>query len=337
MDSDLIRQWASLCESAQLVSEQTTPSGVDDIMASFDKDVSDRKFSPSKEFLEAAYTIFNRRFFQDSLPVGLIFSIKVQPTESYIGQAWYEYNRASGRVRATAITLNGARTLTLHEWLEVVLHEIIHVLDYETNPNSFTGRMRKAYDPHGWWFMNEGKKFDKYGFHVQKYCDAVIGVDDSNTKVRNRIKNSVFLYMQGSNSRPLIMKMTRNTMDKNLRFILLRIERGSSFGIGVKEIKVMTSENPNIALLSDLRMKDSSSKISWWWFTDKFQEKYGPFKEEDSVKVSSSKTKTDMEYLLTHLDEDEDSEDAIGQIFDKIEDVETVKDIGNDKLIVSIP
>ena len=48
--------------------------------------------------------------------------------------ASYIYDYGRGRVKSTSVTLNGARTLTLHEWLEVVLHEMIHVLDYETNP-----------------------------------------------------------------------------------------------------------------------------------------------------------------------------------------------------------
>ena len=49
---------------------------------------------------------------------------------------------------------------------DTILHEMIHILDYETNPNHFTGVMRHAYDPHGYWFMNEGDKYTKHGFHV---------------------------------------------------------------------------------------------------------------------------------------------------------------------------
>lgn len=68
------------------------------------------------------------------MPESLQFKVKTQPTKSYIGMASYVFDRITGKVNATSVTLNGARTLTLHEWLEVVLHEMIHVLDYETNP-----------------------------------------------------------------------------------------------------------------------------------------------------------------------------------------------------------
>ena len=196
-DNDLIRYWASLLESGpgRIVSEESTPSDMDEIMASFNSDVSPRKLVPTTKFLENAYRIFNRKFFGDRLPQRLVFQIKAQPTQSYVGLAYYEYNNRTGSVRAVAITLNSARTLTLHEWLEVVLHEMIHVLDYETNPRSFVGYMRRAYDAHGAWFLNEGKKYEKYGFHVQKYCAADIGVNDSNPRIKGRIQNSVFLYM----------------------------------------------------------------------------------------------------------------------------------------------
>lgn len=76
------------------------------------------------------------------------------------------YDNRRNKVWATAITLNGSRTLTSHEWLEVVLHEMIHVLDYETNPEHFLGYMGRSYDVHGSWFLNYGKKFWSEGFHV---------------------------------------------------------------------------------------------------------------------------------------------------------------------------
>lgn len=122
-------------------------------MASFEGDVSDQKFSPSKEFLKVAYGIFNDRFFGGELPDGISFQVKTQPTKSYIGYASYMYNRDMGKIHTVGVTLNGSRTLTLHEWLEVVLHEMIHVLDYETNPKHYIGYMRRSYDAHGHWFQ----------------------------------------------------------------------------------------------------------------------------------------------------------------------------------------
>lgn len=285
-----------------------------------------------------AYAIFNDEFFGGRLPTSLRFLVKVQPTKSYIGLASYVCDYVRGKVRATSVTLNGSRTLTLHEWLEVVLHEMIHVLDYETNPQHFTGYMRRVYDSHGTWFMNEGSKYEKQGFHVQRYCNADIGLNTDNSKVQNRISKSVFLYMQGSSQKPLIMKMSRTNLDRNLDYITERMGKPySTFGIGVKEIKIMSSQNPNVALLTDLRMRDSTSRISWWWFTDEFKKKYGPFEVEDTVKIMSAKNRVNEEDSEKPEEvEPETTEEVIDQIEDNIDGVEEVKDIGNDKVVVSI-
>ena len=137
----------------RLIFESRTPSDYDTIMASFNNDVSDEKFYPTTDFLETAYGIFNDEFFGGRLPMGLGFQVKIQPTKNYIGLASCVYNYRSGIVKSKSVTLNGSRTLTMHEWLEVVLHEMIHILDYETNPQHFLGRSRRSYDPHGPWFM----------------------------------------------------------------------------------------------------------------------------------------------------------------------------------------
>lgn len=284
-----------------------------------------------------AYAIFNDEFFGGRLPTRLAFKIKVQPTKSYIGLASYVYDYGRTHVRATAITLNGSRTLTLHEWLEVVLHEMIHVLDYETNPQHFTGYLSYGYDAHGTWFMNEGSKYEKQGFHVQRYCNADIGLNTDNSRMQNRISKSVFLYMQGSSQKPLVMKMSRTNLDRNLDYITTRIGKGSQFGIGVNEIKIMSSQNPNVALLKDLRMRDSTSRIFWWWLTDDFKEKYGPFEVEDTVKIMSAKNRVNEDDGVPEEEEQpQEPEEVIDQIEDNIEGVEEVKDIGNDKVVVSI-
>ena len=337
-------KWKKIYQEKSILVEKTIPSDEDSIMASFENDVSDQKFSPSKEFLRVAYGILNDKFFHGELPEGLNFQVKTQPTKSYVGFASYVYDRPRDRIWATGVTLNGSRTLTMHEWLEVVLHEMIHVLDYETNPSHFLGYMGKSYDAHGYWFLTEGEKYTKYGFHVQKYCNADIGVNIDDKKVQKRINNSVFLFMQG-NRRPLIMKMSRKSLDRNLDYITSRMNKPwSTFGQGVKEIKIMTSENPKISLLKDLRMRDSTSRISWWWFDDEFEKKYGPFELEDTVKILSAKNKVnedDAEDKSQEVDgsdnEPETPDEVIDEIQDNVEGVSDVKEVSDDKFVVSIP
>ena len=173
---------------------------------------------------------------------------------------------------------------------------------------------------------------------MQKYCNADIGINTDDGKVKNRISNSVFLYMQGSR-RPMMFKMSRKNLDRNLDYIVDRIGKPWSSLGNVKEIKIMTSENPNISMLRDLRMRDSGSRISWWWFDDKFNQKYGPFELEDTVNVLSAKNKVNEEDLESKPEEvePETPEEVIDEIEDKIDGVEDVKEISDDKFVVSIP
>ena len=99
----------------------------------------------------------------------------------------------------------------------------------------------------------------------------------------------------------------------------------------------MTSENPNISMLRDLRMRDSTSRISWWWFDDNFEKKYGPFEVEDTVKLLSAKNRMNEDDDEPEEIKQEDPEEVIDEIYDTVDDVEEVKDVGNDKFIVSIP
>lgn len=158
-------------------------------------------------------------------------------------------------------------------------------------------------------------------------------------KVKSRIGKSVFLYMHGSNQRPLIMKMSRANLDRNIEYIVKRIGMGSQFGIGVNEIKVMSSQNPNIAMLKDLRMRNSYSRISWWWYDEKFESKYGPFELEDTISVLNAKNPVNEDDDDTNNEEREEdnSEEVIEQIYDNIDGVEEVSEIGDDKFVVSIP
>lgn len=276
----------------------------------------------------------NDKFFNGKLPTGLRFQISSSPRGRFVGQASYRYNRSTEQVWATAVELNGSRTLTLHEWLEVVLHEMIHVLDYVSNPHHFTGYMRRSYDAHGLWFMEEGEKYEKYGFHVQKYCNADIGINMDDNRVKSRINNSVFLYMIGDDGKKYIMKMSRKNLNQNIDYITQRIGRG--FAPGVNEIFVLTSNNPNISMLRDLRMRDSTSRISWWWLTDDFKKKYGPFEEEDCIKVLSARKRVAEDGDEEPVEEEPPIEEVADEIEDNIEGVVDVEPVSNDKVEVTI-
>jgi len=163
-----IRNWTKMILRESCLDESTIPHDEQTLRNSFPKDVSEEKYVPTQEFLETAYEIMNEEFFGNQLPKPerLLFIIKSLPRSNFIGMASYRINRFEQTITPTAITLNSSRTLTLHEWLEVVLHEMVHVCDYVNYPEHFLGYGGRYYDSHGTWFLNYGKQFEKDGFHV---------------------------------------------------------------------------------------------------------------------------------------------------------------------------
>ncbi len=51
--------------------------------------------------------------------------------------------------------------------------------------------------------------------------------------------------------------------------------------------KVLKSSNPNILKLKSIRMRNYHSSYSWYWFTEDFQNKYGPFEEISEIDTSN--------------------------------------------------
>lgn len=132
--------------------------------------------------------------------------------------------------------------------------------------------------------------------------------------------------------------MSRKNLDKHIEFISQKIGRGT-FAKGASEIFVMSSKNPNIAKLRDMRMKDSTSRASWWWFTPEFKKNYGPFEEEDCVKLWFGKN---GKRLAAEGDDEpeevepESVEEVADEIQDNIKSVVDVEEITPNKVEVAI-
>lgn len=59
-----------------LISEAYTPSNLDDIENSFNGDVSDEKYTPTKKFLKNGYDMLNEKLFNNRLPSDFEFKIE---------------------------------------------------------------------------------------------------------------------------------------------------------------------------------------------------------------------------------------------------------------------
>lgn len=276
-----------------------------------------KKIVPTIELLYSAYNIIRKDLFNNHLPSSdydIMFNVRVLPKSSWMGltECHMIYNGEKlNRLFRLTVSLNSAYQLSLHEWLEIIVHEMIHVYDYSYCKDHFNKRTARHYDIHGKWFLDFGKKFSKYGFHVQQYCTAKLEVDKGNEKMKNAVKKYVFIVLDGwkkweCNERAVII-VSENNVEKTLGFIAARNKIGLYSGLN--KFLIYKTDNPNAVSLNTTRMRSASSSISCYRF-DKpdFQKDYGPFKLVDKIKLSEVK--------ITE-DKDEDDIDTWNQIDDE--------------------
>ena len=329
-----------LLEGDDFLLESLTPHNWEALLGSFSHDVSDEKFTPDIEFLYNAYDLLNDKFFRNTLPYpDALFRLKVKslPKNNCLGYSACRMHFRNREVKATGITLNSAKMLTLHEWLEVVLHEMVHVVDYIQNPSHF---LNGKYDAHGDWFLSFGRQFEKDGFHVQRYCEVEVEINTDDKKVQKLINDRVFLKLEGyehgkNNPNQCVLVLSDKLIDRYIGLLQERADIG--YMPGLESVTILQSSNPNIVRLKQLRMNDIYSKVKWYWFSEDFKQKYGPFEEKGKIMInrkndSITEDKDEMEFDgMNHID------DAYARkIYDQIDGVVDVKKIDDDDYEITI-
>ncbi len=245
---------------------------------------------PNVNLMRTAYSIFNREFFNGELPPDLPLEVTTDMKNSYHGFASYQYNLLSRTVEPTGIKLNSRFAKSLHDWLNTMLHECIHILEYVERPyvylNSIDRRGICRYDSHGPWFMSVARRFDQFGFDVKKYCTTDIRAFNSEDEgvaksiKRNRdgmlLARIVGLAMEHGGG---LVKISRTFKPKFESFIEGCIAGGRNFCKKLTKVEYYTSDNPGLLAMKQFRPRNSSSTISWYYF-DNSERKYGPFKLE---------------------------------------------------------
>lgn len=297
-----------------LLLESATPSDLETIMASFHTDVSDEKFSPTTEFLKISYNKLNSELFGNELPSNIDLVVKSAPSKSFFGRATATIYRRLRKLTPNSIILNGSATLTLHEWLEVVVHEMVHIVDYTFHPEHFFGR---KYDAHGPWFLEFGKKFEKDGFHVQKYCNAEYGINTDDKKVKKQMNDMLLIEFSPGE----IIRVS-----PTMKYKVVNILEAKRY----KNLKFWTTENPLAVKLSQWRPRDRYSTLRYYYFTDAFKEKYGPFKEITMNSINEDKDEVEYDDM-NHIDDD-----YAKHLYDNIKGVVDVEKKSDDEYIMSI-
>lgn len=275
---------------------------------------------PNERLMRTAYRVFNREFFDGALPGDLPLKTATEARSMYRGYASYSFNLSSRTLKPAGITLNSKYTASLHEWLNTFLHECIHVLDYVKRPWAFLDRTDRRgicrYDSHGEWFMSVARRFDRFGFDVEKYCTTknfgVNAEDGGISKAIERNRSGMVLARLVGLSDDKgggVVKIARTFKPKFESFIEACIARGRNFCGKLTKVEYYTTENPKLMNLKQFRPRNSSSGISWYFF-DGIESEYGPL-EKDGEFVPKVSANDDVPPIVRLMGADRDFRETV--------------------------
>ena len=113
----------------RIMSEEYAPNDIETILSIINGSSSySGKYTPTKEFLNRSYHEINRVMFNNLLPTKpkFEFVMETSPKKQYPGKTNITIHR-NGSIDVDSIELNSSIMMTLHEWIEVIIHEMIHV------------------------------------------------------------------------------------------------------------------------------------------------------------------------------------------------------------------
>ena len=139
-------------------------------------EVKDTKVSKTTvDWMARKYAEFNRDYFDNKLPNDCVFATDM--STAHWGQASCSFNLRMGKIVAYnfKIKMTNAYLMTEEVKSNVLLHEMIHILDYSQYPHHFMsydyrGKLHSVrYDAHGsTLFIPEAERLKQYGFNISK-------------------------------------------------------------------------------------------------------------------------------------------------------------------------
>ena len=250
------------------------------IDASFNGDVSDEKYEPTHEFCKAVYEKMNKELFYNVLPSSneLKFSARDFGVDAFIACTSYEKVSGKKDVIPIGISLNSSYVMTLHQWMEAILHEMIHICDYLLNPGRFYD---ENYNTHGEWFMKKGKTFEKHGFHVTEVCEYDnIGHSDGDGGQEDSLDEPNVFALIGRDVDGVgqCVRIDASNLDGTFE----KLHRG----MGKKKIVLLKTRNPDSNDIEAWDV-DGSLEVCVYDFTEAFQTQFGPFTEPEIIDLKS--------------------------------------------------
>lgn len=286
----------------RIVSEEYAPNDIETILSIINGSSSySGKYTPTKEFLNRSYHEINRVMFNNLLPTkpNFEFVMETSPKKQYPGKTNITIHR-NGSIDVDSIELNDSIMMTLHEWIEVIIHEMIHVQECLYYPEHL---LSKNYEQHGEWFMKRANDFTQYGFRITKTFEG-----DSETSVDSQIvkdaydKEMLLQIDRTESGIPMIIKILKCDLSE----ILAKLK-----DMEYEHVIVLRTDRLNATRLKLTDLRESDDLIVYT-LTPKLKSKIEPIEEVEIIDLNDivSEGFNSMEFqdsdLIEITGEDED-------------------------------
>lgn len=126
----------------------------------------------TEEWAKHHYDIFNKKYFNGILPnIPIIINNQAEKVAGRADASGGEYYYKDGvkhyRFTKMLIRMSNYWDYAEEDRIETLLHEMIHIFEYVTNPTPFFEQ--KNYNAHGEFFQAKAMEINQDGYHIQRF------------------------------------------------------------------------------------------------------------------------------------------------------------------------
>ncbi len=166
------------------------------------------------KWISENYSKFNNLYWGGKLPN---IRFKISRSRRYWGFASFRYDYRNNIIIPTELTISNYYDSPENVKLHTLLHEMIHIADYTFHPEHFIRnhkRVSRSYDVHGYWFMKEAERINKFGWHISNIVtneEVKISSYSATTKKNiDRKKSSAVVCIVNSKNKAFAFKTDIN-------------------------------------------------------------------------------------------------------------------------------
>lgn len=215
------------------------------------------------KWISENYNKFNKLYWNDQLPHNLKF--KLSRAKRSWGFAAFKYDYPNNTIIPTELIISNYYDSPEEVKLHTLLHEMIHIADYTFHPEHFIKNHRavhgRHYNAHGWWFLKEAERINKFGWHVSNIVTNE-EIKASKLSIKSQINentkkaNAIICVIYGTNCN-FYFKTDVNKIEN----VKKSIKRYTFIKIGdIKKVKYYKFENKSMAM----RRSCSNSLVGWF-------------------------------------------------------------------------